>query len=119
MIGRLYFDEDSSDEVVAHALRASDVDLLTVADSGLYRATDADQLAFAFQSGRTILTANVSDFARLHREYLQNDRHHAGILIRKQRRGDTGEQIRRLISFASEVDPREMADRLEFLTRWG
>lgn len=57
----LYFDEDSSDQVVVNALRSRHVDVLTAVDAARTGKPDAEQLGFAMANGRAIVTANVGN----------------------------------------------------------
>lgn len=79
----LYFDEDVS-VVVAAILRARGFEVVTTRESGV-GLPDAEQLAFAARAGRALLTHNRSDFERLHREWLETGRAHAGIIIARRR----------------------------------
>ncbi len=63
-------------------MRAASFDILLTSEVGLERAPDGDLLAFAAEAGRSIYTANVRDFARLHSEWLQGGRSHRGIVVR-------------------------------------
>ena len=76
---------------------------------------DQDQLAFAIQQGRSIYTFNVGDFARLHREHLQQGIGHAGIVVVPDQRCSVGEKIRRLAGFISRITAEEMVNRMEYL----
>lgn len=46
--------------------------------------SDEEQLAFAVATARTIVTANRSDFARLHGAWTSTGRHHRGMVIRSR-----------------------------------
>ena len=46
--------------------------------------SDADQLAYATEQGRAILTFNVADFDRLDRQWKARGRVHAGIIVSVQ-----------------------------------
>jgi predicted nuclease of predicted toxin-antitoxin system len=80
----LYLDEDVS-VVVAAILRAWGFAVVTARDAGHLGASDAEQLAFGAQAGRVLLTHNRVDFERLHREWLESGRPHAGIIIARRR----------------------------------
>ncbi len=57
---RLYVDEDVH-ESVAPALRQHGYDVLTVREAGRRGRTDAEQLAYAAEQGRTLFSFNASD----------------------------------------------------------
>ncbi len=112
---RLYVDEDASESAVILQLRARGVDLLTTSEAGRLATSDESQLAFAAENGRAIYTFNVSDFARLHRQFLRSGRGHAGIVVIPEQRYSIGEKIRRLASFVQATTSDEMQNRMEFL----
>ena len=112
---RLYVDEDAGENAVVQGLRARGVDVLTTIEANQCGATDREQLAFAVQQRRTIYTFNVGDFARLHREYLQEGIDHNGIIVLPDQRCSVGEKIRRLAGFISRVSSEEMVNRMEYL----
>ncbi len=115
---RLHFDVDSMERVVLIGLRARGVDATTALEAGMTEATDDEQLEFAGSQGRVLFSFNVSDFCRLHSEYLSHGRSHAGIIVAPQRRYSVGERIRRLLSLIAANTAEEMYNRLEFLSNW-
>jgi hypothetical protein len=108
-------DEDASEQAVVKGLRARAIDVLTTAEAGNLGATDPEQLAFAAAEKRTIFIFNVGDFARLHREYLERDRHHSGIVVLPDQRCSVGDKIRRVARFIHSVTAEDMVDRMEYL----
>ena len=108
-------DEDASEQAVVRGLRARGIDVLTTAEAGNLGSTDAEQLAFAAAENRTIYTFNVADFARLHRDYLAEGRHHAGIVVLPDQRCSVGEKIRRVARFVHSMAAEDMARRMEYL----
>ncbi len=103
---RLYVDEDASESAVVLGLRARGVDLVTTYEAGRLGRSDEAQLTFATEAGRTIYTFNARDFARLHREFLESGREHAGIAIIPEQRYAIGEKIRQLASFIQSTSNR-------------
>ena len=63
--------------------------------------SDDSQLGFAASHGRLFLTAHARDFARLHRDWLQQGRTHSGIILVPRQRYSTGEIVRRLLRAAA------------------
>ncbi len=112
---RLYVDEDACEHAVMYGLRARAVDLLTALDASQAGMTDHEQLEYAVQQRRTIYTFNVRDFARLHREWLQQGRNHCGIVVIPDQRYSIGEKIRRLAAFTATLTAEEMTNRMEYL----
>ena len=59
---------------------------------------------------------NVAHFTALHATWLQQGRHHAGIVVSSQRR--IGDVIRRLVNLGQTLDAESLIDRLEYLGDW-
>lgn len=115
---RLYLDNDSLDWYVTNPLRAEGVDILTTPEAGNHLAPDDIQLAFATSQGRAIYTANTSDYARLHSQWMREGRSHAGIIVRVRQQLSVGEQIRALLAVCGEFESSGLTDRLIFLENW-
>ena len=111
----LYMDQDSLDEGVIAGLRRAGANVLTSVEAGHQRTPDHEQLEFAATEGRVIYTANRGDFARLHAEWMETGRHHAGIIIRSRQQTGTREQIRGLAALARRFGREDWSDRLEYL----
>lgn len=112
---RLYVDEDASESAVMTGLRARGVDLVTTMEAGRLGTSDTGQLAFAADQQRAIYTFNGSDFCRMHREFLQSGRSHAGIIVIPEQRYSVGQKIRRLAAFVHATSPDAMQDQIKFL----
>ena len=73
------------DECIDHRLvaflRAMDVDVMTVAEAATVSNDDEDQLIFATEQGRVLLTQNQIDFRRLHASFSRAGRPHGGIVV--------------------------------------
>jgi hypothetical protein len=98
------------------ALRARGVDLETVVEAGLQGKPDEVQLEWAAARGRTLYTFNVSDFCRLHREYLVRGARHSGIVVVPRQRYTVKQQIRLLSNLWKIKSAEEMRDHLHFLS---
>jgi hypothetical protein len=109
---RLYIGEDVH-ESVAPALRHHGYDVLTVRETGRRGLTDAEQLAYAAEQGRTLFSFNASDYVGLHLSYLSQGREHAGIVVAKQ--ASIGETVRRLLALLQEVSAEETRGQLRWL----
>ena len=81
MAVRLYIDEDAMAHALLQGLRARGADLLTAYEAEMTGRDDATQLDFAISQERTLYTFNVADFCRLHTEYMEHRKHHAGIIV--------------------------------------
>jgi hypothetical protein len=62
---------------------------------------DESHLIFGAAQGRVLVSANVRDFASLHRERVESDGSPCGILIIPQQRYTTGEIVRRVLRVVS------------------
>lgn len=112
---RLYVDEDAAEQAVVDGLRQRGIDVLTVFDAGMTSASDEEQLEFGTSDLRVVYSLNVSDFCRLHSEFLAGGKDHAGIIVIPRQRHSIGEKIRRLQQFIDTITAEEMHNRLEFL----
>src|SRR6266545_6448824 len=84
---RYYFDEHI-DPAVASGLRRRGIDVLTTQDAGHLGWIDPEQLDFATQEGRVVVTFDV-DFIRHHNGGIQ----HAGIAWAPKRKYSIGQLI--------------------------
>lgn len=97
------------------ALRARGVDVQTVVEAGLIGMDDKAQMEWAAANKRTLYTFNVSDFCRLHREYLDHSKEHARIIVVPRQRYDVKQQIRLLLDVLKTKAAEEMQNTLYFL----
>lgn len=111
----LYLDHDSSDTDLVVGLRRAGIDILTTRDAGNATRDDAWQLEYAFSQGRTIYSANVGDFGRLHKSWMAAGSHHAGIIVRYNQRMPVSQQLARLLAASSWFTPETMADFFVYL----
>lgn len=77
---KLYLDEDV-DPLLAPVLRERGIDCLSTREAQNLGHSDVQQLTFATNQGRVILTFNVKDFLRLAKELTNSSRHHSGIIV--------------------------------------
>jgi hypothetical protein len=78
---RLYLDEDTLKSAFVKALGNADLDVMTVADVGMLGYADEEQLIWSTQQKRVIYSFNISDFCRLHRDYMIQSKTHTGIIL--------------------------------------
>ena len=84
----------------------------------MIRRSDQEQLEYAAAEERAIYSFNVGHFCRLHAEFLDQGRSHAGIVLAQQQRFSVGEQLRRLLKITATLSSEDIRDRLEFLGSW-
>jgi hypothetical protein len=115
----LYLDEDAMEEDLVAALRSRGIDVLTASDAGYVQRPDEEHLALATERECVLYSFNVSDFRRLHKQWLGAGREHAGMILAQQQRFSVGEQMRRILRIRGEYSKWSMRNRAEFLSNWG
>lgn len=113
---KLYLDEDTISRALVSALRSRNVNVLTAKEADHIQVSDRDHLEYATSLGRTVFTFNTRDFANLHREYMSENRHHAGIIVSDQLQ--VGVLIRRLLKLLNTRSSTDMENWLEYLGNW-
>lgn len=78
---RFHLDADQSATVAAIAVRAFGIDVMSSHDLGMDHLSDEEQLLFAAQDERCIVTRNGSDFIAITGRFLEEGLPHAGVLI--------------------------------------
>jgi hypothetical protein len=112
---KLLLDEMYS-PALADALRAADVDARTVVELGIAGSSDPEVFAAAISDGRTLLTENVADFARISVEHVVAGRHHPGVLIALSSRFSRRTAgIGSLVAATRAIRNQQLADRLVYL----
>jgi len=94
------------------ALRARGVDCSSPTDAGLRGRADETQLEHAASIGSAIVTSNQGDFSRLHWQWVEHGRTHAGIVILTARGIPIGvvvEKLARLATGPEEIATNELA----------
>jgi hypothetical protein len=114
----IYFDEDVIQRGLIFALRSHDVMLTTAAEASFLKRPDVEHLIRAADSGHVLYSFNMGDYCRLHEEWMQAGREHAGIILAPQKQFSIGEQLRRLMRLRARLSAEDMRNRLEFLTYW-
>lgn len=103
---------------LAHNLRLHGIDVLTVSEARNKGLSDEAQLDFACTEQRVVYSANIRDFQRIHTEYMQAGKEHAGIILVAQQTFSFAEQARRLLNLFRARTPETMKNTLEFLSKW-
>lgn len=112
---RIYTDEDIY-AAIAPALRQAGIDAISTPEVGRRGESDEEQLAWAANESRTIVSFNVADFAALHVSWQQQGLVHAGIVVSSQR--SIGDLLRRLLHVSNSLDADGVKDQLIFLSDW-
>jgi predicted nuclease of predicted toxin-antitoxin system len=106
---RYHLDEQVS-KALADALRRRGIDVTRTPEVGLREAPDQDQLTFALNEGRVLVTHD-RDFLALHAAGAK----HAGIVFCHQDARTIGEMLTDLVLLWEIYDADELAGRLEFI----
>ena len=101
---------------LAEALRAVEIEAVTVVELGLAGSSDSEVFAAAIAAGYTLLTENVADFAHVSAEHLIAGQHHFGVLIAlssrfSRRPAGIGALVLAICAVADEA----LADRVLYL----
>jgi hypothetical protein len=112
---KFYLDEDI-DVALEQALINRGVDVVSTLKAGKIGNTDEEQLSFAKNEKRIIITHNVRDFVILHKKNSNDDRTHSGIIVSDQL--PIGTLLKRVMKLWFTLDAKEMESRIEFLSNW-
>ncbi|SRR6266849_3522261 len=100
-------------------LRAQGFDVLRTEEAGKDSASDEEQVAFATQERRSILTFNIRDFAPLHERWQAAGRHHAGMIVSQQLGGrQYGLLLQRMQRFLNHFTAEQMVDNFVHLEQF-
>lgn len=77
---KLYLDEDLSPQI-SERLRKRGIDAVSALEVGNAQLSDREQLAYAAEAGRCLVTRNVRHFVVLAREAVRREQPHAGIIL--------------------------------------
>ena len=103
---------------LAGALSAAGIDALTASEAGLAGIPDQDLFDASSRLGRTLLTENVADLARISADHLMAGRHHAGVLIALSSRFSRRPSgINRLVAAIIALLQERLDDRVVYLRR--
>ena len=104
---------------VAEALRAINIDAVTVAALRLAGASDQEVFDAAVAGGYAVLTENVADFARIAAEHTTAGGHHRGVLIALSSRRFTRRPagLQPLVASIQAVVDEDIEDRVVYLKR--
>jgi predicted nuclease of predicted toxin-antitoxin system len=108
-------DHDSLTGMVVEAMRFASLNTLLTSEAGLERTPDAEILAFAASEQRTIYTANVRDYARLHKEWMEAGRTHSGIVVRHYQQMPARLQLRAIHQIRQRFSAETMVNTLLYL----
>ena len=108
----LYLDEDMS-AIVATLIRTRGFVAITARDAGRLGRNDDEQLTYAIEHERAILTHNRDDFLALAQEYYASGRDHYGIIIARRRAPQ--ELVRLLVTILNHVTADEFRNQVRYI----
>lgn len=111
---RLLLDEDVH-AVLSTILQKRGFDVVHAQDIDKKGSSDAEQLEYASQEQRCLMTFNVKDYVLLHNIYVQHEQEHWGIIVSKQL--PIGEILRRILNVLRQYSKKSMKNRLLFLPK--
>ena len=114
---KLYLDADiTSGPLLATILRQRQYDVVSAVEVGNDALPDRDQLAFAVEQERTLLTFNTVDFVSIAREYYNQAIPHYGIVVSPQLKKDKfGLLLRLILNMLNRVDVDDIQNSVRFL----
>lgn len=108
-----YFTDEDVFGALAAQLRKTGIDAISAPEAGRLTESDISQLSWATEERRVLVSFNVSDFAALHTEWMQNGLEHAGIVVSK--RIPIGTMLRGLIRLARSSTAEDAINKLVYL----
>jgi predicted nuclease of predicted toxin-antitoxin system len=109
---KLLLDEDVH-LAVAVALRKRGYDVVHVQELDRKGKTDPEQLRYAVEQERCMVSFNMKDFVLLHNHYVQNVQSHFGIIVSKQI--PVGTTIHELLKVLQHFSQNSIKNQIQFL----
>lgn len=81
---KLYLDEDVHADL-AEALRKRGFDVVHTQEINKKGSNDFEQINYAIEEERCILSHNIRDFVLLHNYFMKNNLSHCGIILSRQK----------------------------------
>jgi hypothetical protein len=108
----LYHDEDVS-VLIAELIKARGFSVVTTLEAGNLGKSDAEQLKFAVNGKRVLLTHNRVDFEELAKQYFEQGKTHYGIIMAVRRLPN--ETVQRLLEILNHTTSDEMIDQIRYI----
>ena len=106
---RVYLDENVDINLAVRLIRHG-YNAVTALDVGNLGNSDEEQLEYAANNGRAILTHNRKHFRRLHRGWTRRAQHHCGVIVAV--RLNLNELERRMLNLLRRVSADTARDNL-------
>lgn len=108
----LYLDEDVS-VLVGDILRARGFDITTAREAKMLGRSDSEQLEKAISLQRCLFTHNRIHFEELHRQSIEGEKKHFGIIIGTRRNGY--ELARRIATLLDTLTADEIENQMLYI----
>ncbi len=108
-----YFDEDVS-VITAKIIRAHGFTIVCTSEAKRCGGSDEEQLQYAAKNGHILVTHNIRDFIRIHRDFLKNGFCHSGIILANRKR-DNYEFSRRLLVLLQQIEPGDLDNQIRYV----
>jgi hypothetical protein len=116
----LYLDENFIDQVHIEVLRSGGYDVLDAGAAGMLRRSDRDQLAFATDHRRLLVTYDRKDYHALHGDLMNRvEPRHGILLVFRDADYGPGELLRRIDAMFEFLGRGTTANQLLFLSNFG
>lgn len=112
LFARVYLDEDV-DVLIAELLRARGFSAVTTQEAECTGQTDREQLAYAVEHERALLTHNRTDFETLHRAYVEEEQAHYGIILANRR--PPHQLTKRLLRLLDQLTADELKNQILYI----
>ena len=109
----LYFDEDVS-VIVAKIIRAHGFKVSCAIEVKECGRSDEEQFTYATKNNYILVTHNIRDFIKLHKESLKKQVNHCGIILATRKR-DNYEFARRLLELLGKIKPRDLDNQIKYI----
>ncbi len=113
---KLYLDENV-DVSVAVGLQRRSIDVVTARDRGKLGVSNEEHLTLASSEERVMVTHDIADFVKLHREWLAAGKSHSGIAVSSV--VAPGMIIKRIAALSDSLSAGATANNLIFLANFG
>lgn len=108
-----YLDEDVS-MIAARIIRAHGFDVICASEAKRTGKSDKEQLEYAIQQNRILVTHNIRDFILLHKDYIDKGLRHNGIILAVRRR-DNYDFARRLLGLLQYLKPGGLDSQIRYI----
>lgn len=116
MLIKFYLNEDIAPDL-AKLLRERGFDAISTYEAGMRGKSDEEQMEFAQQQERAILSCNFHDYLRLAREWFLAGKEHYGVIVsyRQYAGKELGKLLQVVLKLLNDVTAEEMRNTVRLL----